>query len=118
MYQEPPRGFLSCRLRSALTRLPRLHFYPKAGCRYRTQRPLYHPSKFLCEIRMLGRRRRRVRRHIGYVPLFKFHQLGDHSEARLQVGDTRIVFVSELLYHSFKMHISSFDPILSQIGTF
>jgi hypothetical protein len=68
---------------------------------------------------MLGRRRRsRLRRHIGYVPLFKFHQLRDHREAHLQVGHTRIVFVSELLYHSLKMNVSSFDPILSQIGTF
>jgi len=69
---------------------------------------------------MLARRRRRsrLRGHIGYVPLFKFHQLREHREGRLQVCHTRIVFVSELRYHSLKMNISSFDPILSQIGTF
>jgi hypothetical protein len=78
------------------------------------QSRLYHPSKFLCEIRMLGRRRRScVRRHVGSVPFFKFHQLGNHSEGRLQVGHTRIVFISELLDHSLKVNISSLDLILS-----
>jgi len=47
------------------------------------------------------------------MPFFKFHELGDHREARLQVGHTRIVFISELLDHSLKVNISSLDPILS-----
>jgi hypothetical protein len=63
---------------------------------------------------MLGRRQRScVRRHVGSVPFFKFHQLGNHSEGRLQVGHTRIVFISELLDHSLKVNISSLDLILS-----
>ena len=78
--------------------------------------PLHHPSKFLREISMLGRRRRRrrrLRRHIGYVPLFKFYQLGNHREARLRVGHPRIVFASELLHHPLKVNSGSLDPIVN-----
>jgi hypothetical protein len=38
------------------------------------------------------------------------------ADRRLNSRCDRVV--SELLYHSLKMNISSFDPILSQIGTF
>jgi hypothetical protein len=62
---------------------------------------------------MLGRRERSCPAHVGSVPFFKFHQFGNHSEGRLQVGHTRIVFISELLDLSLKVNISSLDLILS-----
>ena len=75
---------------------------------------LNYPSKFLREILMLGRRRRsRVLRRVSNVPFFKFHQLGNHREARLQVGHPRIVFISELLNHPLKVNSSSLDLILN-----
>jgi hypothetical protein len=51
------------------------------------------------------------------MPVLKFHQLGDHCESPLEVGYSRIVFTSKLLYHSLQVGISSFELILNQVGT-
>ena len=54
-----------------------------------------------------------VRRRVSNVRIFKFHQLGNHSQARLQVGHTRIVFISELFHHPLKLNSSNLDLILN-----